>query len=173
MSFFNASDVQSKFRVMLLMKLLMKAKSSFVVLHRSLSDTSSVDSSTWAESAKMTQGRIKIYVIKKKKKKKRTVREGEKWDWEFTGRASATALIALLTTKNVLSLSAFASQPLIWMFVHSQRGWAWAILCGCVPHVRMNKEIWRWGGGGARRTTVHSPCIIHGPALSHNLCSVH
>lgn len=76
-SFFNASDVQSKFRVMLLMKLLMKAKSSFVVLHRSLSDTSSVDSSTWAESAKMTQGRIKIYVINKKKKKKERFGRGK------------------------------------------------------------------------------------------------
>lgn len=60
------------------MKLHMKAKSSSVVLHRSPSNTSSVDSSTWAESAKMTQGWIKIYIIKKK-----TVREEEsESSWE-------------------------------------------------------------------------------------------
>lgn len=93
--------------------------------------------------------------------------------WRACESESATALIALFTDKkNAHSLA--IGEPTccanLNVCAFTVCVCAWAILCGCVPHVRMNREI---RGGGARRTTVHSSCIIDSPTLSHNLCFVH
>ena len=91
----------------------------------------------------MTQGRMKVYVIKKAKRSKVRAR-GSPCDWAC--ESEPAALIALFTAKTRLffahspptcssNLNVCAFTACVCVCVCAR-----AILCGCVPHVRMNKE---------------------------------